>query len=126
MFSGKQHGKAAEAVSLYTSLFGNSKILEIERYGPGGTDTDGSVRMARFSLNGTEFMAIDSAIPHAFTFTPSMSLFVECDSETEIQSAFETLADRGEVLMPLTDPGFSKRFGWVQDRYGVSWQLNLL
>ena len=119
------HGKAAEAVGFYTSLFDNSEILGIDRYGPGETEPEGTVRTARFTLNGIEFMAIDSAYPHKFNFTPSISLFVECESVTEIDTLFGSLAEGGMALMPLDDYGFSKRFGWVQDRYGVSWQLNL-
>ena len=125
MFSGEQHGKAAEAVDFYTSLFENSEVLGIDRYGPRETEPEGTVRAARFSLNGTEFMAIDSAYPHKFNFTPSISLFCECESVAEINRLFGALVEEGMALMPLDDYGFSKRFGWVQDRYGVSWQLNL-
>lgn len=125
MFSGDQHGKAAEAVDSYVSLFQNSEIHAIDRYGPGDAEPEGTVRTARFSLNGTEFMAIDSAYPHKFNFTPSISLYFECESEVEIDTLFGKLAEGGMALMPLDNYGFSKRFGWVQDRYGVSWQLNL-
>ena len=68
---------------------------------------------------------MDSAAPHAFTFTPAMSLFVECESEEEIRRLYSALSNAGQVLMPLDDYGFSKQFGWVNDRFGVSWQLNL-
>ena len=71
-------------------------------------------------------MAIDSALPHDFTFTPAMSLYVECEFAVELEGAFAALADGGMELMPLGDYGFSRRFGWVQDKYGVSWQLDLL
>ena len=128
MFSGDQHGKAEEAVRFYTSVFDNGEILGIERYGAGESGPEGTVRTARFELNGTAFMAFDSALAHAFTFTPSMSLFVECASDHEIETAFERLGEGGEILMPLDDYDFSgvnQKFGWVQDRYGVSWQLNL-
>jgi predicted 3-demethylubiquinone-9 3-methyltransferase (glyoxalase superfamily) len=81
--------------------------------------------MAVFTLNGKEFMAIDGAGPHAFTFTPAISLFVECESVEEIERAYRSLSDGGMALMELGDYGFSKRFGWVQDKFGVSWQLNL-
>ena len=62
---------------------------------------------------------------HAFTFTPSISLFVECESEAEMDATFSRLSDGGGVLMPLDNYGFSTRFGWLTDRFGVSWQLNL-
>ena len=128
MFSGDQHGKAEEAVRFYTSVFDRGEILGIERYGAGESGPAGTVRTARFALNDTAFMAFDSALAHAFTFTPSMSLFVECESDHEIETAFERLAEGGEILMPLESydfSGVSQMFGWVQDRYGVSWQLNL-
>ena len=70
-------------------------------------------------------MAIDSAFDHKFNFTPAISLFVECESKEEQEFAYAALIDGGEALMPIDNYGFSKRFGWVQDKYGVSWQLNL-
>ncbi len=126
MFTGDQLGKAEEAITLYTSLVRNSEITSIERWGAGEeAGPEGSVKLARFTLNGIEFMASENAYPHEFTFTPSISMFAECASEAEIEAAFATLSEGGAVLMPLRDYGFSKRFGWLQDRYGVSWQLNL-
>ena len=74
---------------------------------------------------GREFLCIDSPTKHKFTFTPSMSLFVDCEDQAELEAAFDRLADGGKVLMPVNNYGFSTRFGWVNDRYGVSWQLNL-
>lgn len=125
MFVGDQAGKAEEAIGIYTSLFPNSKIIDIGRYEAGEHEPEGSVKVARFSINGTEFMALDSHLDHKFSFTPSMSLYVECDSESEINQAFLALAEGGSELMPLDDYGFSKKFGWLNDKYGVSWQLNL-
>lgn len=61
---------------------------------------------------------------HAFNFTPSMSLFVDCENEEEISHLYNALSAGGAVLMPLGNYGFSPRFGWVNDRFGVSWQLN--
>jgi len=70
-------------------------------------------------------MCIDSAVSHNFTFTPSMSLYVQCDSDDEIERVYDALREGGEVLMPLGSYGFSAKFGWVNDPFGVSWQLNL-
>lgn len=61
----------------------------------------------------------------AFTFTPAVSLFVECADEAELDEAYAKLSEDGAVLMPLGNHGFSRKFGWVNDRFGVSWQLNL-
>ncbi len=125
MFVGDQAGKAEEAITIYTSLFDNSEIMSIERYGTNENEPEGSVKLARFTLNGVEHMAMDSTLSHEFTFTPSVSLYVECESSTEIEAAYNALVDKGQALMPLGDYGFSQKFGWVSDRYGVSWQLNL-
>ena len=125
MFVGDQAGKAEEAITIYTSLFDNSTIMSIERYSTNESEPEGSVKLARFTLNGVEHMAMDSTLSHDFTFTPSVSLYVECESSTEIEAAYNALVDKGQALMPLGDYGFSQKFGWVSDRYGVSWQLNL-
>ncbi len=118
-------GTAEEAMSFYVSLFRASKIEQIEKYGPGEMGAEGTVRLAKFSLAGREFLCIDSPVKHAFTFTPAISLFVECESEAELDSAFSRLSEGGAVLMPVGNYGFSARFGWLTDRFGVSWQLNL-
>lgn len=85
----------------------------------------GTVIHATFTLHGQEFMCIDSYVNHNFTFTPAMSLYVTCDTEEEIETAFNKLAEDGAVLMPLGAYPFSKKFGWLNDKYGVSWQLTL-
>ena len=118
-------GAAEEAMTLYMSLFGDSEITQIERYGPGEQGKEGTVKLAYFTLAGRELLCIDSPVKHGFSFTPSMSIFVECESEAELDSAFGRLSDGGKVLMPIGNYGFSSRFGWLSDRYGVSWQLNL-
>lgn len=111
MFVGEQAGKAEEAIKLYTSLFPGSEIIDLQRYEAGEHEPEGSIKMARFTINGTEFMALDSHLDHRFTFTPSMSLYVECESMSEIERAFRALADGGSELMPLDDYGFSQKFG---------------
>jgi len=126
MFSGDQHGKAEEAITFYVAQFQNSRIDSIKRYGPGENEPEGTVKLATFTLSGQQFMGMDSAAPHQFNFTPSMSLFVQCGTEEEIVRFFGVLSESGQVLMPLDNYGFSKRFGWVNDRFGVSWQLNLV
>src|SRR5436190_20608301 len=88
-------GAAEEAMSLYVSLFGDSAITQIERYGPGEMGAEGTVKRASFTLAGQEFLCIDSPVKHAFTFTPAISLFVECESETELDAAFARLSDGG-------------------------------
>jgi predicted 3-demethylubiquinone-9 3-methyltransferase (glyoxalase superfamily) len=70
-------------------------------------------------------MCIDSYVKHDFAFTPSVSLYVRCEDETEINRLYAALAEQGSELMPLGSYGFSTKFGWVNDRFGVSWQLDL-
>jgi predicted 3-demethylubiquinone-9 3-methyltransferase (glyoxalase superfamily) len=118
-------GAAEEAMNLYVSLFTDAAVHMIERYGPGEQGPEGSLKRAAFSLNGHQLVCYNSPIHHAFTFTPAISLFVECESEAEQEAAFQALSTGGEVLMALDNHGFSTRFGWVNDRFGVSWQLNL-
>jgi len=118
-------GNAEEAINTYTSLFDESEIINITRYEANQGGKEGSVMHAMFSIKGQEFMAIDSNVQHAFTFTPAISLFVTCDSEEEVEQAFEMLSQDGEVLMPLGAYPFSAKFGWINDRFGVSWQLSL-
>lgn len=118
-------GKAEEAMRLYTSCFDQSKIINITRYGANETGKEGTVFLATFSLHGQVFMCIDSYIEHVFTFTPAISLYVKCNTEDEIDRVFKKLSQDGKVLMPLTTYPFSEKFGWIEDKYGVSWQLTL-
>jgi predicted 3-demethylubiquinone-9 3-methyltransferase (glyoxalase superfamily) len=113
-------GRAEEAMNFYVSLFRGAKIEMLERYADGG-----KVKRAKISLAGQTIMVSDSPIKHAFTFTPSSSLFVECEDEAEIDRLFAALSESGQVLMPLAAYGFSRKFGWINDRFGESWQLNL-
>jgi predicted 3-demethylubiquinone-9 3-methyltransferase (glyoxalase superfamily) len=118
-------GKAEEAMTFYVSLFPDGKVLDIKRYGPGGPGREGSVFKASFSIAGQTVMCIDSPVKHNFSFTPATSLFVECESEQQLHALAAALGEGGAVLMPLGNYGFSREFTWLNDRYGVSWQLNL-
>jgi predicted 3-demethylubiquinone-9 3-methyltransferase (glyoxalase superfamily) len=120
-----QDGQAEKAMNYYTSLIQDSEITSIFRYGANEAGTEGTVMNATFSLKGQEFMCIDSNVKHEFSFTPSFSIFVTCNSEEELNHLYEKLIMDGQALMPLGDYGFSKKFGWLNDRFGVSWQLNL-
>lgn len=117
-------GKAEEAMNCYVGLFENSKIVNVSRYGPGEQGPEGSVQHAVFTLNGQKLMCIDSPAKHPFSFTPSISLFVSDPDEEKITHYFNTLSEGGQVMMPLDKYPFSKRFAWLQDKFGVSWQLS--
>ena len=120
-------GRCEEAINFYTSLISNSKIESIAKWGadgPGGPSKEGTVMRAAFILNGVAFQASDSPVKHAFDFTPSTSIFLECESEAELDRVFTALVESGQTLMPLGNYGFSQKFGWCNDRFGVSWQVN--
>jgi predicted 3-demethylubiquinone-9 3-methyltransferase (glyoxalase superfamily) len=120
-----QNGDAEEAMNFYTSLIEDSCITNIARYGANESGDEGTVMQATFTLKGQEFMCIDSNVKHQFDFTPSFSIFLTCDTEEELDLIYGKLSEGGQALMPLGDYGFSKKFGWLNDRFGVSWQLNL-
>ncbi|MFJ3821198.1 VOC family protein [Streptomyces nodosus] len=118
-------GNAEEAMAFYVSLFDDAEVVSMTRYGAEGPGREGSVQHATFSLAGQQLMCIDSPLKHDFTFTPAISLFVQCENEAEIDRLYTALIEDGTELMPLGNYGFSTKFGWINDRFGVSWQLNL-
>ena len=127
MFVGDKCGKAEEALKLYTQLIPNSEIKSIERWNKGEPmSVAGQVKTALFTLAGTEYMASENTADHTFSFTPAISIFIECDSEDEIRCIHKELSQGGIEHMPLDNYGFSKLFVWGEDCYGVSWQLNLV
>ena len=120
-----QGGHAEQAMALYVSLFDDGEVLDVTRWQKDEPGEEGSIKLARFTAAGQSVLASDSPVKHAFDFTPSWSFFVDCASGEEQERLFAALSEGGEVLMPPGDYGFSKRFAWVADRFGVSWQLNL-
>lgn len=132
-FVGDQCGRAEEAINFYTSIFPNSEIKSIIKYAEGEAGgTPALIKYGVFTLNGVEYRVSESNFNHAWSFTPGVSLFVDCDSEKEIQTLFEALSSNGgQIMVPLDnyggsgDYGFGKKFGWCEDKYGISWQLNL-
>jgi predicted 3-demethylubiquinone-9 3-methyltransferase (glyoxalase superfamily) len=125
-FTGKQFGKCEEAMNFYTSLFKNSRIETISRYLPCENGPTGKIKHAVFTLNGQQFMAMESDGERPFSFNSAVSFFVTCEAEKEIDGLYANLSKEGSVLMELNKYPFSEKFGWVNDRYGVSWQLNLV
>jgi predicted 3-demethylubiquinone-9 3-methyltransferase (glyoxalase superfamily) len=125
MFCGSQHGNAEDAIRWYCSLFDDSRVVEINQYGPSDDEPEGTVRSAVFEIGGHRVLAMDSGRDHPFTFTPAISLRIDCSSQEELERVSSDLTEGGSVLMPLGDYGFSKQFCWIEDRFGVSWQLNL-
>ncbi|MDM5250672.1 VOC family protein [Lysinibacillus sp. G4S2] len=111
-------GQANEAIQQYQQWFSDLQIESLTYM-----ENSQQVAMAILHLKGLKIMMNDSVIQHDFTFTPSTSIYVECDSAEEIGSLVTQILEGGQALMPLDNYGFSKQFAWIQDRFGVSWQL---
>jgi len=104
-------GKAEEAVNFYVSIFKNSKVGSITRYGDAGPGPKGTVMIATFQLEGQDFIALNGG--PQYTFTPAISLFVDCKTQEEVDDLWNKLSEGGK-----TD-----RCGWLRDKYGLSWQI---
>lgn len=120
-----QDNNAENAMNFYVELFDNSKINKVQRWEKEGPGKEGTIMHATFHLNGKQFMCSDSPPVHDWNFTPAVSNYIECKNESELEKLFSKLSENGEVTMPLNNYGFSQKFGWVIDQFGVSWQLNL-
>jgi len=118
-------GAAGEALELYVSAFDDAEAVEVRHFGEDGPGKAGTIEAAFLRLGDQRVRLFDSEVEHAFGFTPAVSLFVELDSVEEVDAAFATLSAGGGVLMPLGEYPFSPRFAWINDRFGVSWQLSL-
>ncbi len=104
-------GKAEEAANFYVSIFKNSKIETVSRYGDAGPGPKGTVMVVAFQLDGQKFAALNGG--PQFTFTPAISLLVNCETQEEVDELWEKLSAGGR----------KDRCGWLQDKYGVSWQI---
>ena len=112
-------GDAEDAMRLYEKVVPGAEITALLHR------DDGRVQRGEMTMCGHVVRFYDSPVHHEFTFTPSVSLFVECESSDELDRLFDALSADGRVYMPLQAYDFSTRFGWCSDRFGVSWQLNL-
>ncbi|GMN10760.1 hypothetical protein MTsPCn9_30750 [Croceitalea sp. MTPC9] len=120
-----QDGNAENAMNFYVELFENSKIINVSRWGNGAPVAEGKIMQATFELNGNLFMCSDSPPVHDWDFSPAVSNYIDCENEEEMNRLFSKLAENGKVTMGLANYGFSEKFGWVIDQFGISWQLNL-
>lgn len=119
-----QGGVGREAIDFYVSTF-DGELLSIETYPEGADAPAGTIHKAAFRIAGQEVRATDSPITHGFGFTPSFSMWVDVESADEVDRLAAALGADGGVLMPVGEYPFSKRFTWLTDKYGVSWQLSL-
>ncbi|MEM6391835.1 MAG: VOC family protein [Planctomycetota bacterium] len=120
-----QDGNAEAAMRFYISIFPDGRFLQFETHEAGGVALEGKVLLATIEIAGQEVRFSDSPPVHDFDFTPSMSLYVHCAHQEELDRLAAALVDGGEFLMPPADYGFSQKFAFVKDRFGVSWQLNV-
>ncbi len=104
-------GKAEEAMTFYVSVFKNSKIVSVTRYGDAGPGPKGTVMSATFQIEGQEFLALNGG-PH-FTFSPAISFFVNCDTQREVDELWDKLSEGGE----------KQQCGWLKDKFGLTWQI---
>jgi len=104
-------GKAEEAMNFYISIFKNSKIVSVTRYGETGPGPKGTVMTAKFELDGQEFVALNGG--PQFTFTEAISFVVNCETQQEVDELWKKLSEGGE----------KSRCGWLKDKYGLSWQV---
>ncbi|MCW9712512.1 VOC family protein [Aliifodinibius salicampi] len=119
--------KAEEAVNFYTSLFEDSTIGSVSRYGEAGKEFHGqkagTVMTVDFDLAGYKMIALNGG-PH-FSFTPAISFYVTCKTEEEVEKIWQKLSEGGSPMMPLDKYEWSEKYGWVQDQYGLTWQISL-
>ena len=120
-----QKNNAENAMNFYVELFENSQVINVKRWGKDGPVEEGKIMHATFELNGNLFMCSDSPPIHDWGFTPAVSNYIECKNEGELERLFSKLSENGTVMMPIDNYGFSQKFGFVQDKFGISWQLNL-
>ena len=130
-FVGNQCGKAEEAVKFYTNVFPNGIIKRLDKYSVGEEGgTPDLIKHGEFTINGIDFMVSESNYNHAWSFTPAVSMLISDKSDNVVESIFEKLSSNGgQIMVPLDsyegegDYGFGKKFGWCQDKFGVSWQF---
>ncbi|NJD52551.1 MAG: VOC family protein [Candidatus Methanoperedens sp.] len=117
--------QAEEAAEFYTSVFKNSRVMNITRYGEAGAKAsgraEGTVMTTEFEIEGQEFIALNGG--PIFKFTPAISFLVACSTKEEVDTIWEKLSEGGVALMELGKYPFSEKYGWTQDRYGLSWQV---
>ena len=117
-------GRAEEALTRYVSTIPDSETVLVARYGADGPGVEGTVSRGEAVLAGQRVRFFDSPGHHEFTFTPAISFFITVDAEDEVDRIADALAVGGKFLMPTGAYGFSRRFAWLNDEFGVSWQIN--
>lgn len=118
-------GQASQAMDLYRRCFTEFAVLQCDEYPGDDPQLAGKIHYAVISIHGQQLAVIDSPVEHAFDFTPSLSLMVEFTEPESINKAYDLLTDGGEILMPLDRYDFASQYAWINDPFGVSWQLKM-
>lgn len=119
-------GQAKKALSLYQRSFSGFSLVQCDEYPEGDARMKGKIHYAVINIHGQQLAVIDSPVEHAFDFTPSLSLMVEFTEVDAIRQAYKHLTRGGEILMPLERYDFATQYAWINDPYGVSWQLKVV
>lgn len=114
--------RAKEALDFYSSIFPSFSLISLNHHADPHQEL---VMLAIFSIKGQEIMISDSFVSHDWRITPGISFFIDLVDEENLDALSKSLEEQGKIHMPADDYGFSRRFTWVEDKFGVNWQLNV-
>ena len=114
--------RAQEALDFYSSVFPSFSLISLNHHAEPHHEL---VMLGIFSIKGQEIMISDSFVSHEWGISPGISFFLDLDDKDELDTLLKSLEEQGKIHMPANDYGFSKRFAWVEDKFGVNWQLNV-
>ena len=114
--------RAQEALDFYSSIFPSFSLISLNHHADPHQEL---VMLAIFSIKGQEIMISDSFVSHDWRITPGISFFIDLVDEENLDALSKSLEEQGKIHMPADDYGFSRRFTWVEDKFGVNWQLNV-
>ena len=114
--------QAQEALDFYSSVFPSFSLISLNHHAEPHHEL---VMLGIFSIKGQEIMISDSFVSHEWGISPGISFFLDLDDKDELDTLLKSLEEQGKIHMPSNDYGFSERFAWVEDKFGVNWQLNV-
>ena len=114
-------GNASKALDYYVKVFKDARIKNKTYF----ENESKKIKYATFSIKGQDFICVDGSVENDLTFNPAISFYVLCENEKELNQLSKSLSKKGRVLMPLDKYGFNQQYAWIEDRFGVSWQLVL-
>ena len=117
-------GHTEEALNFYVTLFDGAQITYMDYFGPEDRIMKGKVRLAHIDLLGQSYLCTDSPFDPQYPLTPAISIYVECTTKKEFKLLLDKLSVDGDNVVPVRKVDDKNHFGWVQDRFGLSWQIN--